>query len=88
MSERIRYRKLSDNSLESYQTFTHPVNGAEYSVKLDKQALKYSIVEVGSNLTAKEGTGENLPKVQRLIRQDLTDLGVNLHRGSRGTHLE
>ncbi len=83
MSERIRYRKVSEFKLESVRSFSHPCNGATYKVHINTTEPLWEIVETGCDIVAASGRNVKLPDAQLEIRAALKMLGIVLNTENR-----
>ncbi len=83
MSERIRYRKVSEFKLESVRSFSHPSNGATYKVLIDTTEPLWEIVETGCDIVAASGRNAKLPDAQLEIRAALGALEIVLSTEKR-----
>lgn len=83
MSNRIRYRNISDNVLQSVQTFQHATNGGNYIVRMSFPETKWFILDAVTEAEAASGwfTKKNL--AQLAIRKALKDLGIVLGSETR-----
>lgn len=83
MSDRIRYRKVNDNTLESTQTFQHSTNGAQYKVRLNATEGRWSVLDAVTELTAASGANAKRNRAQLEVREALKSLGIELNTEKR-----
>lgn len=83
MSERIRYRKVADGTLESVREFRHTSNGALYVLSLTPASLSYAVLDATTRAAAASGTAVSLHRLKILARDALAALGVELSREER-----
>jgi len=83
MAERVRYKKMSDSLLESVRVFSHPTNGAQYKVLINKAEDQWLVVDAETEIVAASGRNTNVNKLQLAAREALVNLGVTLHTEKR-----
>lgn len=80
---RIKFRQVKDSIYESYHTYKHPTNGAEYKVVLDRAAHSYQIVNVHIDFPEAVATKINHSTLLRSLKSDFAKLGVFLEKDVR-----
>ena len=83
MSERIRYRKISETALESMKIFGHPHNGARYKIKLVLTENQWIVLDPDTELVAASGHSKTRGAAQLAARNALVELGVVIQTGRR-----
>lgn len=83
MSQRIRYIKVDDGTLQSRRNFTI-TNGTEVVVELNPSTMKYRIVTSATREeVASGGDTINLSVLKIEAKQKLADLGVEFEQENR-----
>lgn len=82
-SERIRYRVISPEVLDSVQTFNHPTNGAQYKIRLNSLETTWYILDANTELVAISGYFKTKAKGQIAAKKALEALGVVFENGRR-----
>jgi hypothetical protein len=86
MSERIRYKKLSETIMESVRVFSHPTNGAQYKIRLNMSEPMWYVLDANTEIVAASGRNLNKNKAQLEVRNALRELGVEISTEKRNEY--
>jgi hypothetical protein len=83
MSERIRYREISENVFLSVHVYHHATNGAQYRVVINDNTQEWAVIDAHTKIIAIKGEFSNKARAMINIRKALKSLGIQLTTGTR-----
>ena len=82
-SQRIRYKKLADDVLESVQTFQHKSQANHYKVRLNTKEMRLYVLDVVTELPEVTDTAWTLHQLKKKVKAALVSLGIEFSDETR-----